>query len=164
MNNPPDNPPRQTNTLYIGARTPVLLQTARLQVSNLGCVLSTHPSVTIRAIMDSGSQRTYVTDRVKKVLDMSPRRTECIRIKTFGTSEEQERVCEAVDLGVLTRDGETLRLSALVVPVVCDPVRCQPINVSSDCYDHLTGLKLADAADVDDSLEIDMLIGADFYW
>ena len=44
---------RPTNTLYVGAQTPILLQTARLQVFN---PRSGRPGAMTRAIMDSGSQ------------------------------------------------------------------------------------------------------------
>lgn len=153
-----------TNTLYVGARTPVLLQTAKLQIYNLDDATSSPTSIVVRAIMDSGSQRTYVTSRVKEMLRLSPKKTESLRIKTFGFSEERDTLCEAVELALVTKDDGTLKLTALVVPFICDPVNCQPISHSRDCYDHLVGLELADSADLEDSLEIDVLIGCDFYW
>lgn len=122
LTNPPADASRSTSTMYVDARTLVLLQTARLRVSNP----SAPTSVSIRAIMDGGSQRTYVTNHVKETLHLSPKRTECLRIKTFGSSEEQERTCNAVDLGVLTRGGQTLYLSAIVVLIVVTRCSASP--------------------------------------
>ena len=66
-------------------------------------------------------------------------------------------MCERVELGLITQSGEALKLSALVVPLVCDPMNSQPISHSRDCYEHLLGLILADSADSNDSLTVDML-------
>ena len=56
-----------TSTLYVGSQTPVLLQTAKVQLINPA---STTSLVVARAIMDSGSQRTYmyVTSRIRSRL------------------------------------------------------------------------------------------------
>lgn len=62
------------------------------------------------------------------------------------------------------QDGETLKLTALVVPFICNTLTSQPINRAKDHCDHLRGIDLADSADVGDSPEVDMLIGSDLYW
>ena len=87
-----------------------------------------------------------------------------MHIKTSGSSEGHDATCEAVDLGLVTRDGEALKLTALVVPFICNPLTSQPINYARGHYDHLLGIDLADSADVGDVLEVGMLIGSDFYW
>ena len=71
--------------------------------------------------MDSGSQKTYVTSRLKESLHLPTKRTESLRIKTFGSTEGHDTTCEAVDLGLVTKDGESLTLTALVVPKVALP-------------------------------------------
>ena len=52
----------------------------------------------------------------------------------------------------------------LVVPFICNPLTSQLINHTRDDYDHLLGIDLADSADIGEVLEVDMLIGSDFYW
>ena len=47
--------------MYVGAQTPILLQTARMKLFNPSSSVS---CLVARAIMDSGSQRTYVTSRI----------------------------------------------------------------------------------------------------
>lgn len=57
-----------------------------------------------------------------------------------------------------------LCLSLYVVPTICEPLVSQPIAscVSDGC--HLATLDLADYSDGESSLEVDLLIGSDFYW
>ena len=62
------------------------------------------------------------------------------------------------------KDGGTLKVTALVVPFICDPLASQPINHCRDHYHHLLEIELADSPDIGDVLEVDMLIGSDLYW
>ena len=114
--------------------------------------------------MDSGSQRTYVTSHLRDQLNLPTMGTESLRIKTFGATETQNTSCDLIELGVKVEGNETLKLSALVVPFICNPLTSQPINHSKQSYDQLIGLELADSAEVSDVLEIDLLIGSDSYW
>lgn len=57
-----------------------------------------------------------------------------------------------------------LKLTALVIPLICNPLTSQPIDYSKQSHEHLSSLNLADSADLSDLLEIDVLIGADSYW
>ena len=68
-----------------------------------------------RAIMDSGSQRTYVTARLWDKLNLPRRGTESLRIKMFGATETQDVSCEIVELGIIAEGDETLKLEALVL-------------------------------------------------
>ena len=159
----PSRSSRTTNAMCIDSRTPVLLQTAKLRLCNLQDEHSS--TVTIaRAILDSGSQKSYVSSRVKETLRLPVKCTEALCIRTFGSSKERIEECEIVEVGLHTDDGQILKLSAVVVPFICDPLTSQPINHSERHYCHLSGLKLADSANLDDTLAIDALIGSDFYW
>ena len=60
-------------TTYVGARTSVLLQTAKVNIYKPG---SPENSVNARLIPDSGSQRSYVTSRVRNRLDLNTEGTE----------------------------------------------------------------------------------------
>lgn len=164
MNQAPGGIRGSTNTMYVDSQTPILLQTAKLRLYNPTNVTTPPNCIEARAIMDSGSQRTYVTSRLRESLHLPTKRTESLHIKTFGSAEGHSATCEAVDLGLIMEDGETLKLTALVVPLICNPLTSQPIDYSKGHYDHLLGIKLADSADIGDVLEVDLLIGSDFYW
>ena len=112
-----------------------------------------------RAILDSGSQRKYITSHLREELNLSTIRMELLRIKTFGRTGCDDTSCDVVRMGIETKNNETL-----VVPFICNPLTTQPIDASSENHSHLLGLELADTADATDMLEIDMLIGSDCYW
>lgn len=73
----------------------------------------------VRAILDCGSQRTYITRQTQRVLSLEPLRTESMMIKIFGASGGTRQTCHVVELGVITINGEQVILTALVVSVVC---------------------------------------------
>ena len=120
---------RPTNVAYVDSQTPILLQTARLQLYSLSNTTSPPTCVEARAVMDSGSQRTYVSSRLRASLQLPTKRTESLHIKTFGSTEGQDATCEAVDLGLITKDGEVLKMTALVVPSICNPLVSQPLII-----------------------------------
>ena len=76
--------PSSTTVTYtcVNSQTTILLQTARIQIGNPS---TEQPSMEARLILDSGSQRTYVTKQVQKTLSLKPIRTETVIIKTFGS-------------------------------------------------------------------------------
>ena len=66
--------------------------------------------------------------------------------------------CETVELGLLLKNGDMMRIQALVVPVICNPLTSQPISHTKETYDHLVELELVDSANAEDCLEVDV------YW
>ena len=150
-----------TSSLCAGAHPQILLQTARLELippTGVGLLMMA------RAIFDSGSQRTYISSQLRDRLKLPTASTERIQIKTFGSADGCDKLCDIVHLKIRVNDGETLEIAALVVPLVCSPLMSQPIDIASECYEHLTGLELADSGDSHDMLEVDVLIGSDWYW
>ena len=61
-------------------------------------------------------------------------------------------------------NGLNLYLTANTVPVICAPLQNQCIELSRDNIPHLQGLKLANNSFGHSELEIDLLVGAEFYW
>ena len=152
-----------TESLHVGSRAPILLQTARLHLHN-----PTEPQVKpalARAVLDCGSQRTYLTRTMREKLQLPTRGLETLRVKTFGAAGGQEVTCEVVRLYVRELTGNYIPVSALMVPFICDPLSSHPISHASKKYEHLAGLELAD----DDTgqanrLEVEMFVGSDVYW
>ena len=134
--------------MYVDSQTPILLQTAKLQLYNWNEPWNSASSVRARAILDSGSQRTYISSRLRDQLQLPIRRTESLKIKTFGSTESQDQQYEVVELGLKLKNGDNLKLVALVVPFICNPLTAQPISHSKHHYCHLRGLDLADSADM----------------
>ena len=94
---------RPTNVTCVDSLTPILLQTARLQLYSPIDTMAPPSCIEARAIMDIGSQRTYITSRLRESLHLPTKRTESLHIKTFGSSEGHDATFEAVDLGLVTR-------------------------------------------------------------
>ena len=62
-----------------------------------------------------------------------------------------------------TQEIPTLVLSLYVVPTICQPLVSQPIATCAAEAQHLASLNLADYTD-GERLDVDMLVGSDFYW
>lgn len=152
-----------TSAMYVNSHTPILLQTAKVVVCD-ATHLEPTSSLEVRAILDPGSQRSYVTTHVREKLSLRRIRSESMIIKTFGSDKEDKRTCDVVELGILTKLGTPQRLTVVVVPHICDPVHAQPISAAKQMYKHISGLDLADSAEATGKLEIDVLIGSDQYW
>ena len=88
-----------------------------------------HHSRCVRIVLDSGSQRSYVTNRLKEELSLCPRGEQSMNIVTFGAREESPHVCEVVDLCIVLNGGRTRRLTLYAVPTICEPLTCQPVTL-----------------------------------
>ena len=69
-------------TLYVDTKTPVLLQTATTGVLRPD---SSSPVIQARMILDSGSQRSYITNRLKTALSLPTEQVDKMLIKFFGS-------------------------------------------------------------------------------
>ena len=118
----------------------------------------------VRIIFDSGSQRSYITDRVKQYLSLKSIHTETMVIKTFGSESQAKQTCDVVKLGVKLRSGGSMELLFLSVPLICEPLSSQPIALATNIYSKFASLELADYSYGNETLEIDGLIGSDQYW
>ena len=140
-------------------KTHVLLQTARTFAYTADEKL-----VPIRVLMDNGSQRSYVTDKLKSQLQLKPIKQERIVLNTFGNNSFQRRECEQIQVRLQGKYEEDVVITAASFPTICSPLQTM---VEVNQYQHLQGLELADCnySDHDTSgNNIDMLIGSDFYW
>ena len=55
-------------------------------------------------------------------------------------------------------------INALVVPSICTPLSQQCVSIARNQYDHLKYLKLSNSSDSKFKCNVDILIGADYYW
>lgn len=151
-----------TTGLYcVNADTPVLLQTAQAYIhkpNNPTC------GTTIRIILDGGSQRSYMTQRVKDVLGLEPERAEEVNIRTFGSENSRTQTVEMVTAAISLKEGDPIHVLFSTVPLICEPLSCQPLAYTKQRYSHLADLDLADSSRVGNELQIDALIGSDHYW
>ncbi|XP_044184810.1 uncharacterized protein LOC122964955 [Acropora millepora] len=156
------NENKSSTTVYVDSNTSILLQTAIAPVS---VVHQWHPVVNMRILFDSGSQRSYLSERARAKLNLLPKRKEKLLIKTFGQENEQLRECDVVEFCVRgLSEGSKVQMTALAVPLICSPLKDQAVQFAQQCYSHLADLELADHPSEDCGSEVDLLIGNDFYW
>ena len=159
------SPPRESSgrltVLYVNVSTPILLQTAKAAIYRPG---QPNDKFLARLILDSGSQRSYVTTTVKDKLRLPSERKQTISVKTFGSTEENTQSVDVVHLCITTEHGDDVQLSAFVTPLICDPLQSQSIVHASVTHAHLRGLKLADYSTGEDDIMVDILVGSDQYW
>ena len=124
----PDAPPYAgtptSSTLCSDNRKIVLLQTARAHVHNPS---DPQRTLEVRLLLDGGSQRLYITDRVRKLLALEPSGEDRLSIAAFGSRQEKPKVCPIVNVGLRTRGYSHMHLSLFVVPMICEPLAIQPI-------------------------------------
>ena len=135
----------------------ILLQTAKAIAS--GDINAS--TVPVRVLFDTGSQLSYITERLQDQLHLKPVKIEKLHLNTFGTHSYKTQACNVVKLYLqATRGGERFGVSSLTSPVICSPL---PSAVQVERYPHLCGLQLADDYSVTPG-EIDVLIGSNLYW
>ena len=131
-----------------------LLQTARAQVHHIDNLYNV---CNVRLILDSCSQKTYITSRLRDRLQLPTAKT----IKEFGNNEGTLKTCDTVQLAVKCANNLTVYIKAYVVDLICSPVSNQVINIAQAMCPHLTNLPLADSGDRLTDLEVDVMIRAD---
>ena len=120
----------------------ILLQTARPTLYN-----PDNPDgskVKARLTLDGSSQCSYVSSKLKGTFGLELKTQGLVNIKTFGSSETNAQVIDVVNLGIETAYGPNIEVSALVVPLICQPWKNQFVSNANKTYPHLTNLHLAD--------------------
>ena len=135
----------------------MLLQTALTSIYD-----PRRPQDTLRVqlIYDSGSQHSYISSQAKEALHLVPENEYHLAIAAFGSKAQS---CEVVHIRVKTHDGTDPELTLLSVSYTCEPLSIQPISLCPEMYSHPSCLELADASDGSKPMEVNLLIGSDYY-
>lgn len=118
--------------------------------------------MSVKVLMDSGSQRTYLSERVVEYLKLKPVNSQNIVIKTFGNNSDEPKKNNEYEFCVQGFGGEKVCLKGFGVPIICSPLNGQRINVVRAQFSFLKNINLADKGA--GNSEIDVLTGSDFYW
>ena len=155
-----DNKNDENVSMLVDAKTDVPLQTADCIISNPSEV----KSLKVKVLLDPGSQKMYLSDTVRDLMQLDTICKQNVQIKALGDTKGQLK--ELYEYKFVLRDwnGDGLRiyLSGFSVPVDFEPVNGQKVKFVKSNYLFLKNRKL-----VDESLHkenIELLIGADFYW
>lgn len=155
----------ENTVLFVDTKSSVLLQTAKIFVSRAD---EPNHRIQARLIFNTGSQRSYVSTRLKNGFQLPTINRETLMIKTFGSETGQLQSSNLVQLCMQGMKWETcLYVNAYSVPIICSSLPNQAVNFAARTYQHLSGLLLADSISADENennVEVDVLIGANYYW
>ena len=85
------SPPPRTNKVKI------LLQTARTQPYAVN-----GERIPVRVLFDSGSQKSYITNRLKTRLGLTPIKKELLNLNVFGSETTRKQNCDVVKVSLTT--------------------------------------------------------------
>ena len=136
----------------------ILLQTATAEVHDCWEKARTMG----RIMFDSGSQRSFITDELRKKLKLKTIRTEKVLIRTFGAGDDGT----AKNLDVVKfKIKHKSKVSFTMVEALCVPKICGSVSkvFDSSKYKHLCNLDLAESFDNALDVPVGVLIGIDQY-
>ena len=149
----------QVTTTATKSHHQVLLQTAVTYAKSL----NGSSEIPVRVLLDSGSQRSYITSSLKRRLGLPTIKTETLNLNTFGDDNYTKQRCEVVQLSLKGKTRER-KITALCFPKICSPLTT---TLDLSRYPHLHGLELSDLNVLKEQpveSNIDVLIGADYYF
>ena len=159
--NPPAQSPQSHTTTTSSCNKSDNNQVVLLQTAHAVAV-SAHGAVPIRLLMDNGSQLSYITTSLQSKLKLEPIRRERLHLNTFGSNTFATRTCDVVCLSLRRPEQpSTIEIMACTSPVICSSL---PALVDVTKYPYLTDLELADSNCTDQTNNIDVLIGSNYYW
>ena len=137
----------------------VLKQTATSEVQGL----NKPRKKIIRLLLDTGSQRTYITEDLAKKLRLEVKESETLSVFTFSNSKPQQLQTPVTELSLLTKDGSSLHLRVNVVPNITGTL--QRAYFDTKKIEHLLkDIPLADSLpNASEAAIIELLLGNDYY-
>ena len=150
--------PVTENTL-LASDEQVLMQTATVEVENL----EKSGKQTIRLLLDTGSQRSYITEQLADKLQLPIKGSETLTVYTFNTSKPRQLQTPVTELRLLTKDGSSLHLRVDVVPKITGTLQRACFDTKK--IEHLLkDITLADSIPASkETASIELLLGSDYY-
>ncbi|XP_061194310.1 uncharacterized protein LOC133202484 [Saccostrea echinata] len=151
-----------TENSLLSSGSMLLMQTARIDASDL----KGRRVESVRILMDSGSQRTYVTEELASRLNLQIKRTEEISLITFGSTKPKIVKIPNVSLRIKLKDGHCMRIDANVVPQISGSIHRRPLppKITKKMQHQWKHLQFADTLPkTTENSTIDILIGNNYY-
>ena len=152
----------QESHVLISSDEMVLMQTAKAVIGNG----DTSAHETTRILFDSGSQRTYITERLAEKLGVKPTAEQELKLVTFGNEHTKVIKTKSVQIDIALKDGSCMKLTANVVPTISGTIHRNPLTkvLSKQMENLVNSVDLADTIpSVKETTTIDVLIGNDYY-
>lgn len=142
-----------TKTFQIKEMSPGILQTAVALINN------GDRSCYGRILLDTGSQRTYITSSLAEKLHLPIKDNNRLLIYTFGSSKPRTIDSPVVNIKITTQRGQTYLIQANVIPHITNKVASPKDYIAMNP----DGTKYDMADDGSLGERIDLLIGNDYY-
>ena len=151
-----------SNTALLASGERVLLQTAIVQVQNLDELVT----VKANALMDSASQRTFMTEQLAKRLRLKPEGDELLSVSTFGAGKAIGMDTYTVRFGVKLNDGSCMMMCANVLKHITGNIRRSSLYQRDlEFLQMIPRDKMADTIpSTVETMCVDLLIGSDYFW
>ena len=114
-------------------------------------------------LIDEGAHMSFISQKLADTLHLQRDGSDVINLSSFGYPAHSVKQLDTVTIHLVATDGEVIPIRVLIVPVISKPIanRCRQ---SVTDLQYLRGLRLAHPVTLDDTFEISLLIGGDFYW
>ena len=118
----------------------------------------------VRVLFDTGSHKTFITSKAVGKLELKPVRKERLGIKAFGSTETEVTERDVVKISLSGKEGKkNVEIEAYVVNDISSIPNIHVEEVRED-FRHLRKVWFSDVCRHQSMLEIDCLIGSDFFW
>lgn len=146
------------NTL-LASDEQVPMQTATAEVEDL----QKSRKQTIRLLLDTGSQRTYITEQLAEKLQLPINGSEILTVYTFSTTKPRQLQTPVTELRLLMKDGSSLHLRVNVVRKITGTLQRACINTKK--IEHLLkDITLADSIPTsNETASLELLLGNNYY-
>ena len=154
---------RQTTLSGFVASYNSKMQRTLLQTGTAMLVADGVQRAPVRVLFDSGSQRSYITEKVAESLALDGP-SEVLSVTMLGGETSQTKRIKRVSFSLTSVQGSVSKpvtMEALTIDKICTPL--EPVEISLENYPHLKSLTLADSYPRG-PLNVDILIRADFYF
>ena len=106
-----------------------------------------------------------VTNDTRTRLNLQIIRKEKLVIQTFGHNTSKLKNVDIVQMKIKGKSSNhSVYVETICVPETCSPLKNQNIETAAGQYENLLNLDFADCSEGEDSLEVGVLIGLDFYY
>ena len=141
----------------------VLSRSACLLKTGIATVSAGPYSTEGNILLDEGAQRSFISQDLADRLCLTPTHTEQISLSSFGNPASAAKLFNVATIAIHTQDKDPIPISVLVVPKLAAPLQ-NSVRMEISKIPYLKNLQLAHPVTEDDNFDINVLVGADYYW
>ncbi|XP_053395800.1 uncharacterized protein LOC128555967 [Mercenaria mercenaria] len=148
--------------VLISSNEMVLMQTAQTEICNEQNFVYERA----RLLFDSGSQRTYITERLATKLGLKPEDEQELKLVTFGSENTKVIKTKSAKISIKLNNGSYMKITANVVPTISGTIQRNPVKqlLTKQMENLVNSVEMADTIpSVKEYSTVEVLIGNDYY-